>query len=79
MFKQHVKTLHIGRIRIWLVFVDGDLDTPPELLSYDPILMTIRLNDCGIGQETDGVCQKENRWIEQSIELTAVPDEVDMN
>jgi len=58
---------------------DGELDTPPELLAYDQILMKIRVNDCGTGEELEGICLKEERWIEQSIELTAIPDEVDIN
>ena len=58
--------------------VDGSLDTPPELLSYEPVRMTMRINDCGVAQETEGLCQRSDRWIEESIDLVAMPDPMDV-
>jgi hypothetical protein len=59
--------------------IDGEVDTPPEILAYDPIVMKMRINDCGLAQQAEGVCNPEERWIEKSLELIAVPDPIDID
>ena len=55
------------------------MDTPPELLSYEPIIMTMRINDCGAAQQSEGICTRDERWVEKSIDLVAVPDPIDID
>ena len=58
---------------------DGDLDTPPELLGGDILEMTITVNDCPSMLEDAGDCIREQRWVSQSIEVTAILDPIDQD
>ena len=57
---------------------DGELDTPPELLAYDMLRMTMRINDCGTAQQDANICRREERWIETSLDVLALPDPMDV-
>ena len=58
--------------------VEGELDTPPELLAYEELQMKMRLNDCGTAQQQDNICQREERWMEASLNVLALPDPMDI-
>jgi hypothetical protein len=47
--------------------MDGDMDTPPELLGGDDLEITIRVNDCSNSAQAEGLCVYEDRWIEKKI------------
>ena len=59
--------------------MDGELDTPPELLGGDSLEITIRVNDCGNAAQAEGICIYEERWIEKKLQVTAVLDPIDMD
>ena len=54
------------------------LNEPHQLIAYDPLLMTMRTNDCGAQQQSEGVCTREDRWVEKQLQVIAVPDPVDV-
>lgn len=57
--------------------MDGEIDTPPELLGGDPLEIIIRVNDCGNGAQADELCVYEDRWIEKKLMVTAILDPID--
>ena len=56
---------------------DGDLDTPPELLGGDTLRIRLRVTDCTIGMESQGLCTQSERWADASLDVTALLDPVD--
>ena len=56
---------------------DGDLDTPPELLGGDTLRMRLRVTDCTLNMEEQGICLQENRWAEASMDVKALLDPID--
>lgn len=58
---------------------DGDLDTPPELLGGETLRIRLRVTDCTIKMEEQGICVQANRWAETSLDVKALLDPVDQN
>lgn len=57
--------------------VDGDLDTPPELLGNHLLVMNMKSNDCTESQEERGDCVRSERWSEGEFIVRAALDPVD--
>ena len=57
--------------------MEGDVDTPPEILGGEPLEITIRINDCSNSAEADGFCTPEERWVEEKVVVTATLDPQD--
>ena len=56
---------------------DGELDTPPELLGGDTLRIQLRVTDCTLNMEAQGICVQEDRWAEASLDVTALLDPID--
>lgn len=57
--------------------MEGDVDTPPEILAGDLLEITIRVNDCSNSAKEDGFCIPEERWVEETLVVTATLDPQD--
>ena len=58
---------------------DGELDTPPELLGGETLEMIITVNDCLSSMADAGECDREQRSVTDSLEVTGVLDPVDQD
>lgn len=58
--------------------MDGELDTPPELLAGHQLEIQLRINDCSSTAAEQGWCEEEERWIEENILVTAILDPIDI-
>lgn len=55
-----------------------DMNTPPELLGGHELRMEMRSNDCTASQNEQGLCVREDRWAQGSIQVTAALDPIDI-
>ena len=57
--------------------IDGEKDTPPELLGDHLLKMEMETNDCTVSQDEQGICIRSERWAKGEFVVQAILDEVD--
>jgi hypothetical protein len=57
---------------------NGELDTPPELLADNPLVMSFNVTDCSDTMEANGECTPETRYAFEELMVTAALDPIDM-
>jgi hypothetical protein len=55
-----------------------DGGTPPQLLGNHKVRMYMQTNDCTVSQNEQGICIREERWAEDSFDVHAAIDPVDI-
>lgn len=58
--------------------VDGEIDTPPEILGGRKLKLWFHVTDCSQTMEANGECSPDTRFVEKELIVTAALDPIDI-